>query len=43
VKKLPENLEAWKSLQSLQLGELDISSEEMARIRKALPKTAIVF
>lgn len=43
VTRLPENLEAWKSLHSLQLGELRISPAEMARIRKALPKTAIVF
>lgn len=43
VTKLPENLEAWKSLHSLQLGDLRIAPSEMARIRKALPKTAIVF
>ena len=43
VLKLPENLEAWTSLQCLQLGDLNISAAEMARIRKALPKTAIVF
>ena len=43
VTKLPENLDAWKSLQSLQLGDLSISPEEMARIRKALPNVAIVF
>ena len=41
--KLPENLEAWKSLQCLQLGDLNISAAEMARIRKALPGVAIVF
>ena len=43
VTRLPENLDAWKSLQSLQLGDLSISPEEMARIRKALPNVAIVF
>ena len=41
--KLPENLSAWQTLQSLQLGDLNISAEEMARIRKALPNVAIVF
>ncbi len=41
--KLPADLSAWKSLKQLQLGELDFTPEEMARIRKALPKTAIVF
>ena len=41
--KLPENLEAWKSLQCLQLGDLNIPAVEMARIRKALPGVAIVF
>ena len=41
--KLPENLSAWETLQSLQLGDLNISAEEMARIRKALPNVAIVF
>ena len=30
-------------LQSLQLGDLNISAAEMARIRKALPDVAIVF
>lgn len=43
VRKLPANLDGWKSLQQLQLGDLDLSPEEMARIRKALPKTAVVF
>ena len=41
--KLPENLEAWKSLQCLQLGDLNIPAAEMARIRSALPNVAIVF
>ena len=43
IKKLPDDLTAWQSLQSLQLGELNLSAAEMARIRKALPKTVIVF
>ncbi len=43
VTKLPEDLSAWATLQSLQLGELNLSAEEMARIRKALPKVAIAF
>ena len=43
IVKLPENLEAWKSLQCLQLGDLNISPAEMARIRSALPNVAIVF
>ncbi len=41
--KLPDDLSAWATLQSLQLGELNLSAAEMARIRKALPKVAIVF
>ena len=43
VTKLPANLEAWTSLQCLQLGDLNISAAEMARIRAALPNVAIVF
>ena len=43
VAKLPDDLTAWKSLQSLQLGDLRLTAEEMARIRKALPAVAIVF
>lgn len=43
LKKLPENLKAWEGLQSLQMGELNLTAEEMARIRKALPNVAIVF
>ena len=43
ITKLPEDLSAWESLQSLQLGELGLSAAEMARIRQALPKVAIVF
>ena len=41
--RLPEDLSAWKSLKSLQLGELQMSLNEMARIRAALSETAIVF
>lgn len=43
VTKLPDNLKAWTSLQCLQLGDLNISAAEMARIRSALPNVAIVF
>ena len=43
VKKLPEDLGGWKTLTSLQLGGLKLSAGEMARIRAALPKVAIVF
>ena len=43
VSKLPENLEAWKTLQRLELGDLNIPAAEMARIRSALPNVAIVF
>ena len=43
LKKLPEDLSAWRSLANLQLGGLDLSAEEMARVRAALPATAIVF
>ena len=43
VAKLPNDLSAWTTLQSLQLGDLRLSAEEMARIRKALPKVRIVF
>lgn len=43
IEKLPENLEALRTLHSLQLGDLRMSAAEMARIRKALPKVAIVF
>jgi len=43
VGKLPDDLSAWCKLQCLQLGELNLSAEEMSRIRKALPDVAIVF
>ena len=43
IEKLPDDLTAWRSLLALQLGELRLSAEEMARIRAALPATAIVF
>ena len=43
IVKLPENLSAWKSLQALHLGDLNLSPQEMARIRSALPNVAIVF
>ena len=43
VTKLPADLKAWRSLKQLQLGDLKLSAEEMARIRAALPSVAIVF
>ena len=43
VSKLPDDLSGWRGLTSLQLGGLRMSAEEMARIRAALPKVAIVF
>ena len=43
VTALPADLSAWKSLKALQLGELNLSAEEMARIRAALPDVAITF
>ena len=43
VTRLPDDLSAWKKLQSLQLGDLVISPEEMKRIRDTLPDVAVVF
>ena len=43
VTKLPDDLSGWRSLTSLQLGGLNLSAEEMSRIRAALPKVTIVF
>ena len=44
ITKLPEDIKAWESLRSLQLVGIEgISLDEMQRIRKALPKTAIVY
>ena len=43
VTRLPDDLSAWKKLQSLQLGDLAISPEEMKRIRDTLPDVAVVF
>jgi len=43
IKKLPQDLSAWRCLLSLQLGDLELSPGEMSRIRAALPDTAIVF
>lgn len=40
---LPADLSAWRSLKQLQLGDLRLPAAEMARIRAALPATAIVF
>lgn len=44
IVRLPEDISAWRSLKSLQLGDLNLSADEMARIRKELgPDVAIVF
>jgi hypothetical protein len=44
IVRLPDDISAWKSLKSLQLGGLKFSPSEMARIRKALgTDVAIVF
>ena len=43
ITKLPDDLSAWKRLKALQLGDLQMSPDEMARIRKTLPDVAIVF
>ena len=43
IKQLPADLRAWRSLKSLQLADLGLNPAEMARIRKELPDTAIVF
>lgn len=43
LRKLPEDLSAWQSLHSLQLGGLNLPLDEMKRIRAALPSTAVVF
>ena len=43
IKLLPDDLSAWRSLKSLQLGDLDLNPAELSRIRAALPDVAIVF
>ena len=43
ISKLPDDLSAWKRLKALQLGDLQMTPDEMARIRKSLPDVAIVF
>ena len=43
LNRLPEDLSAWRSLATLQLGDLMLKPEEMARIRAALPRTAVVY
>jgi Leucine-rich repeat (LRR) protein len=43
IKKLPDDIGGFKKLKSLNLSACPISVEEMARIREALPKVAIVF
>ena len=43
IRQLPDDLSAWRSLKSLQLGDLDLNPAELSRIRAALPDVAIVF
>ena len=43
ITKLPDDLSAWRRLKALQLGDLQMAPDEMARIRKSLPDVAIVF
>jgi hypothetical protein len=43
ITKLPDDISAWKSLNQLQLADLKLSKDEMQRIRKSLPDTAIVY
>ena len=43
IRQLPADLGAWRSLKSLQLGDLDLNPAELSRIRAALPNVAIVF
>ena len=43
IRQLPADLRAWRSLKSLQLGDLDLNPAELSRIRAALPDVAIVF
>ena len=43
IRQLPADLSAWRSLKSLQLGDLDLNPAELSRIRAALPDVAIVF
>ena len=44
VSSLPADISAWKSLKSLQLGELNgFGKAEMERVRASLPDTTIVF
>lgn len=43
ITRLPEDISAWKSLKTLQLGNLTLSRKEMDRIRAELPDTAVVF
>lgn len=43
ITKLPDDISAWQSLNQLQLGDVRLSKEEMLRIRRSLPDTAIVY
>ena len=43
ITRLPGDLSSWRRLKALQLGDLQMAPDEMARIRKALPDVAVVF
>ncbi len=44
IKFLPKDLSRWRSLRTLQLGDIEgLSRDEMDRIRRELPRTAVVF
>lgn len=44
IKKLPDDLRPWRSLKSLQLGDIEAMDEaELRRVRAELPGTAVVF
>ncbi len=44
LRKLPSDISAWRSLKTLQLGDLALENpSEYARIRAALPNTAVVY
>ena len=43
IRSLPDDLSAWRSLDCLQLGDLELTLAEMARIRAALPSVTVIF
>ena len=43
ITKLPDDLSSWRRLKALQLGDLQMTPDEMTRIRKSLPDVAVVF